>query len=182
MEEAFYKLASNVSSPLALAGLIVAIFSRIILALINAGLFKQTTSEHTAEIIKKIVTFFFVLSLVAAILGAVGWLYSKGAEEKRQTVAIQSFGHLVTTLRNSTEDLMMDYPERYKKLLSEGRAPNEAKNKIASDFRQNIDTTVVGDKLGATMRLGFPTYDWGFFLEMPRTTACSFSIPYILLK
>jgi hypothetical protein len=163
MQEAIYKLAANVSTPLALAGLTVALFCRVILAVIKADLLTQVGAGASAAIIKKVINVFFILSLVAAVFGFVGWMYTKAIREKRQTTAIEAFSHLVTTMRTETDRLMLEYPGAYKSLIAQGRTPDEARDQIAATFRHRIDTTVAGDKLGTQMRAGFPDYPWGYF-------------------
>src|SRR5687768_11530781 len=109
MNEFIYRLASNISTPLALAGAAVALFSYIILALIKSGILRITTSADSAIIIKRFLTFFFVLALVATLLGGIGWIYANTAGKERRVEALKAFGHLVTTMRNETEKLYLDY-------------------------------------------------------------------------
>ena len=163
LQEFVYKFASNVSTPLALAGITVALFCRVILAVINGNLLSQADPTESAKIIKRVFTFFFILSLVAALLGFLGWIYSRAVVEQRRVTATESFSHLVTTMRTETERLMIEYPADYQKLIAKGRTPEEAKQDIAATFRHRIDTTVSGDKLGSQMRLGFPEYPWKHF-------------------
>lgn len=69
MEELF-KIAGLVSTPLALGGLFAVVFSYILKRVLTKTFLTQaTSSEHSADIIRRIIDRTFVLSLVAMILG-----------------------------------------------------------------------------------------------------------------
>src|SRR5258706_46312 len=102
MNEAIYKIAASVSTPLALAGITVAFFCRIGITLIKSNKLAQTDSQGTLLLLRRLLTFFFVLSLVGSVLGFAGWLYASHVGKTLRTTAIESFSHLVTTMRTET--------------------------------------------------------------------------------
>lgn len=71
--QSIFDLASRVSTPLALAGFFAAIIFFVIRQIIAKNIFPALTQDHSGEIIKLIVDRLFVLSLVAMILGFVGF-------------------------------------------------------------------------------------------------------------
>src|SRR5206468_8710761 len=75
MTEAIYRIAASVGTPLALAGVTVALFSRIALAVIKK--LAAGRPEDTAPVLKRMLDLFFILSLVATILGGVAWFCAK---------------------------------------------------------------------------------------------------------
>ncbi len=74
--EKIFEIATNISTPLGLAGLFAAIFFYIARQLISARLFPKLTRHLSSDIIKLIITYLFVLSLVAMVLGFGGYVIS----------------------------------------------------------------------------------------------------------
>ena len=70
-------IATKVSTPLALGGLIVGIFFLIVRQIISTGLIPQLTVETGGTIILRIINGFIILSLVAIVLGFVGYVIKK---------------------------------------------------------------------------------------------------------
>jgi hypothetical protein len=70
-------IATKVSTPLALGGLIVGFFFLIVKLIISAGLIPQVTVETGGTILLRIINGFIILSLVAVVLGFVGYLIQK---------------------------------------------------------------------------------------------------------
>jgi hypothetical protein len=66
--------ASSLSTPLALAGFFAALFFIIVRQLIARNIFPVLTKQLSTDIFKLIINRFFVLSLVAMILGFIGFL------------------------------------------------------------------------------------------------------------
>lgn len=165
MNEIIYKIAAAVSTPLALAGITVAFFSSVSLALIKSNKLRPTSSEGTLILLRRLLTFFFVLSLVAAVLGFAGWIFRTHVDKVQRADAIASFSHLVTTMRIETDKLMLEYPDLYRQQLANGRSPNDAKEQIRGVFRQRIDAAVKGDQLGTKVRLAFPDFPWDHYFR-----------------
>jgi hypothetical protein len=72
--ENIFRIASNVSTPLALAGLSFAILFFLVRNIIGLKIFSTLAQESTFGLLKHIFNGLFVLSLVAMILGFVGFL------------------------------------------------------------------------------------------------------------
>lgn len=67
-------IATRVATPLALGGLVVALFFFIVRQIISAGLIPQVTQQTGGALLMRIINVFFVLALVAIVLGAVGYI------------------------------------------------------------------------------------------------------------
>jgi hypothetical protein len=71
----FLAVATRVGTPLALGGLIIGVFFLIVRLVISAGLIPQVTVESGGTILLRIINGFIILSLVAVVLGFLGfWL------------------------------------------------------------------------------------------------------------
>lgn len=79
-----FEVASRISTPLALAGLIAAAFFFIIRQALAKGLFPQLSQRAGAEILKTIIDRFFVLSLIAMVLGFVGYILVRVLDARLQ--------------------------------------------------------------------------------------------------
>jgi len=73
MEKAL-EIASNVSTPLALAGLMSSLMFFILKQILSSGLLSKSSSKQSAGLLKLIIDRFFVLSLVAMVLGFIAYL------------------------------------------------------------------------------------------------------------
>lgn len=72
-----FQIATNISTPLMLAGFFAAAFFFIIRQIIKANIFPQLARHFAGDIIKIIVERFFVLALIAMILGFAGYIIEK---------------------------------------------------------------------------------------------------------
>lgn len=72
-----FSIASKISTPLALAGFLAGAFFLIAKLLIEKNVFPKLTQKLSSDIIKVIINRFFVLSLVAMILGFCGFAIDK---------------------------------------------------------------------------------------------------------
>jgi len=70
-------IATKVSTPLALGGLIIGVFFLIVKLIISAGLIPQVTVETGGTILLRIINGFIILSLVAVVLGFVGYIIQR---------------------------------------------------------------------------------------------------------
>jgi hypothetical protein len=75
--ERILAIATKVSTPLALGGLIVGLFFFVVKLIISAGLIPQVTVEAGGTILLRIINGFIILSLVAVVLGFVGYVIQK---------------------------------------------------------------------------------------------------------
>jgi len=69
-----FEIAANISTPLALAGFFAAVFFFIVRQIIKRNIFPKLTAHLGADIIKLILLYLFVLSLVAMVLGFAGFI------------------------------------------------------------------------------------------------------------
>ncbi|MCP4133492.1 MAG: DUF1566 domain-containing protein [bacterium] len=75
--ERIFDITSNISTPLALAGLFATIFFFLAKIIIAKDIFPKFTEKFSSEILKLIINYMFVLSLVAMILGFLGYILVK---------------------------------------------------------------------------------------------------------
>ena len=81
-----FQIATNISTPLMLAGFFAAAFFFIARQIIKAKIFPQLSKQLSGDIIKNIIQKLFILSLTAMILGFVGYIYG----QYRQTPSISN--------------------------------------------------------------------------------------------
>src|SRR6266446_280152 len=74
METSILEIATKVSTPLALAGITTGILYLLYRLLLKSGLLSQVGTTHSFRIINRVVTFLFILALVATILGISGYI------------------------------------------------------------------------------------------------------------
>jgi hypothetical protein len=74
--EPLIKIASDVSTPLALAGLFAACLLLILRQLIAKNIFPALTKTASANLFRRIVDRLFILSLVATVFGFIGYVIS----------------------------------------------------------------------------------------------------------
>jgi len=72
--EKIFDIATNISTPLMLAGFFAAAFFFIARQVIKANIFPQLTKQLSGDIIKLIIHRLFVLALIAMILGFAGYV------------------------------------------------------------------------------------------------------------
>lgn len=72
--DALFKIASNISTPLALGGLFAAIFFFLAKQIIERNIFPLLTKKISSEIIKLIIHYVFILSIISMFLGFIGFL------------------------------------------------------------------------------------------------------------
>lgn len=80
-----FKIATDVSTPLMLAGFLAAAFFLIARQVIKANIFPQLTGQLSSDIIKIIIERLFILALIATILGFIGYIV--GLLNPRQLVS-----------------------------------------------------------------------------------------------
>lgn len=74
--EKIFEIASNVGTPLALAGLTAAVLFFTYRAIIKLKIFSKQKEQNAFKIINKILNYLFVLSLVSIVLGVGSYLIS----------------------------------------------------------------------------------------------------------
>jgi|ERR1700722_748294 len=77
--EKLFNIASNISTPLGLAGFFAAavfFIFRMVLKITPSGTLRPS---HASEILKRVIDRLFILSLVAMVLGFCGYIYVKGS-------------------------------------------------------------------------------------------------------
>ena len=72
-----FQVATNISTPLMLAGFFAAAFFFIARQIIKAKIFPQLSRQLSGDIIKHIIQKLFILSLTAMILGFAGYIYGE---------------------------------------------------------------------------------------------------------
>jgi predicted PurR-regulated permease PerM len=68
-----FRIAAQISTPLALAGFLAAAFFQIVRLILSKNLKAQVRPTESALIVRQIIDRLFVLSLVAMLLGFAGW-------------------------------------------------------------------------------------------------------------
>jgi predicted PurR-regulated permease PerM len=76
-----FDIATHISTPLMLAGFLAAAFFLIARQLLAKNFFSKLTADSSAGIIKQVISALFVLSLVAMVLGFVGYVWAPKNEE-----------------------------------------------------------------------------------------------------
>jgi len=84
-----FDLATNISTPLMLAGFIAAAFFFMVRQIIKANIFPQLTRQLSGDIIKIIIDRLFILALVAMIFGFIGYLWSTFNERARVSAEVR---------------------------------------------------------------------------------------------
>lgn len=77
-----FKIASNISTPLALGGLSAAILFLVFRQILNMGIFPNLTRALGGQIIINIINKLFILALIAMILGFAGYVIAKAFPAK----------------------------------------------------------------------------------------------------
>jgi len=80
--EKIFDIAANVSTPLALAGVIATILFFILKSLISKNVFQTLSKSHSANIIGLIVRRLTVISIIAMLLGFIGFIFVRMAPAK----------------------------------------------------------------------------------------------------
>jgi hypothetical protein len=94
MTEKLIQIAIQVSNPLALAGLIAALFFLLAREMLSRGLFPQLAQSAGGKLLRHVVDRFFVLALVAMVLGFTGFALGKILEtHKRDGIALRKFSY-----------------------------------------------------------------------------------------
>lgn len=75
--ENIFDIATNISTPLMLAGFFAAAFFFIARQVIKANIFPQLTKQLSGDIIKFIIQRLFILALIAMILGFTGYIFGQ---------------------------------------------------------------------------------------------------------
>jgi hypothetical protein len=75
--QSIFQIATNISTPLALAGFVAAVLFFILNRILSLNLFPQLTAHISSAILKLIINRLFILSLVAMVLGFLGFALVK---------------------------------------------------------------------------------------------------------
>ncbi|KPA13741.1 membrane protein [Candidatus Magnetomorum sp. HK-1] len=73
--ENIFKIAGAISTPLALSGLFSAIFFLLLKQIIAKNIFPSLTKQFSSDIIKLIIHYVFILSILTILLGFVGYIF-----------------------------------------------------------------------------------------------------------
>ena len=115
------EIASNVSTPLALGGLIAAIFFLILRQIIAKNIFPTLTKAVSGDILKLIINRLFMLALVAMVLGFAGYIISRIAFSLSQNASFsttQSANELINILNLRAENILDIMETEKKKALA----------------------------------------------------------------
>jgi len=88
--ERIFEVASRISTPLALAGLLAAIFFFVVRQLIAKNIFPVLTKQISGDLLKLIIDRLFILSLVAVVLGFAGFVLTVDHKERVTTAPQQA--------------------------------------------------------------------------------------------
>src|SRR5688572_19691566 len=80
-----FKIASSVSTPLALGGLFAAIVFFVFRLIVNKDIYPKMNEALGGEILKSIIDKLFKLALVAMILGFIGYIVARAFPPKDPT-------------------------------------------------------------------------------------------------
>jgi phosphotransferase system HPr-like phosphotransfer protein len=78
------EVASNISTPLALSGLIAAIFFLILKQILAKNIFPQLTRAVGGDIIKLVIERLFILALIAMVLGFAGYILTTAFPKEKK--------------------------------------------------------------------------------------------------
>ena len=84
MEATILGIGAKIGTPLALAGFAVAILYLLYRAVLRSGLLTTVNASHTFRVLNRILTFVFVLALVAIVLGVSAYLATSLIEPPRK--------------------------------------------------------------------------------------------------
>lgn len=74
MMNALFEIASAVKTPLALAGIVVVALYLIFKAILKLNIFPKLARKDTFQLINRIMTYLFILALIAIVLGFVSYM------------------------------------------------------------------------------------------------------------
>src|SRR5881275_414846 len=115
MEE-LLRVASQVSSPLALGGLFAAIFFLILRQIIAKNIFPELNKAVGGDILKLIIERLFILALIAMILGFIGYIFAAGKTKGADYISVALPNNM--TLKEATrriadiDHFTVDFKER----------------------------------------------------------------------
>jgi hypothetical protein len=89
MEAKLIEIAAKIGTPLALAGLTVAVLFLVYRAIIKSGLLSTVHASHTFKILNRVLTYVFVLALVAIALGVASYLVPSVVERPRKVSELE---------------------------------------------------------------------------------------------
>jgi hypothetical protein len=166
-----YKVASSVGTPLALAGVALAILATVLLHIIKSPKLSQVNAKTSGQLLTYIVIGMFGIAGLTTLLGCAAWGYATYVDHQKQVVrhqnqldAIRHYSDLVTILRNETGRILSEYPEEYRDLRERGLSEAEAKEQLRVAARSNIDGRCNPDRTRSLVSLAFPAQEWkGFF-------------------
>lgn len=152
MENKFFEIASHVSSPLALAGLVVGALFLIFKKILSMNIFPQLTRQLGGAILLKIINTFLVLALVAIILGFAGYamqtyypklehdFVSMGSDED------QSLEHVVQALAKG-RNVTINFGQNCDQARSATVEAGEYEGKNIVEFLENLKQRVKGNSV-----------------------------------
>jgi hypothetical protein len=85
--EKIVEIASKVSTPLALAGVVATLFFLLVRAALVRDLFPKLPSGAGGRLLRVVIDRFFILSLVAILLGFAGYVFAKSVDSQRVPAA-----------------------------------------------------------------------------------------------
>lgn len=170
------RIAAQVGTPLALAGLVCALFFYLLSKIITPDFLPKLTQTQGARVLQLTIRSFFILSIVATCLGFLGWLIGKvmparsetGKAHVRQTaiVAPQSTNYGIVVGNISTEQptqpvvqVVQNYgipTEKYEALIRTGAVTQAALDRF---FKQINDTNDFDGDLAARLQNAVHRYE-----------------------
>jgi hypothetical protein len=75
------QLASNVGTPLALAGIVCTLLFYTLRSILSSKFLSRANQTESAQIIKRIVDWFFYLAMVSVVLGTLCWIVGRFSSE-----------------------------------------------------------------------------------------------------
>lgn len=100
-----FEIASKISTPLGLAGFIAAALFLIFRAVVKRDIFPRLNQAFGAKILLRIITFLFVLALVAIVLGCIAFVVSLFAENHRAPDSVKVSLTSDMTFRQAAETI-----------------------------------------------------------------------------
>ena len=135
--ETIFRIATEISTPLALSGLFAASFFFLAKQIIARNIFPKLTKTNSSELLKFIVNKIFILSLIAMLLGFFGYIVSFVKASPR---------YAVEQIDNSTEKphLIYSWDSNYSLCYLGGLEPNisEITSRITI---MNVDSAVLSN-------------------------------------
>ncbi len=128
-----FEIATNVSTPIALAGLVVMVLYAVVRQMLKAGLFPQLDKSAGGRAVNMILKGLFILSIIAMVLGFAGYIVSlyappraaQNGATKDDVAALSKKLDDVVAAMKSTDQLTRAGAEKLLASSGEGPAPDE---------------------------------------------------------